>query len=64
MKLNVFGQFIRIELIMLILVVGGFIGVTFLCNCNGNMYEGLASFNEGASSCGCGSKKQSNEMIQ
>ena len=60
MKLNVFGQFIRIELIMLILVVGGFIGVTFLCNCNGNMYEGLA----GASSCGCGSKKQSNEMIQ
>jgi len=64
MKLNVFGQFIRIELIMLILVVGGFIGVTFLCNCNGNMYEGLAGFNDDASSCGCGSKKQSKEMIQ
>ena len=42
MKLNVFGQRIRIELVMIIMIIGGFIGVTFWCNCKGNIYEGLS----------------------
>ena len=42
MKINVFGQRIRIELLMMILLIGGFIGVTFWCNCNGNIYEGFS----------------------
>lgn len=43
MNLTIFGQRVRIEIIMLIMLIGGFIGVTFWCKCKGNIYEGLAS---------------------
>lgn len=62
MKLNVFGQHVRIELVMFILLIGGFIGVTFWCNCKGNIYEGLSSLSfsdlddENRINCGCVNK--------
>ena len=62
MNINVFGQRVRIELVMIIMIIGGFIGVTFLCNCKGNIYEGLSSLgfsdidDENRISCGCVNK--------
>jgi len=64
MNLNVFGQRVRIELVMFIMLIGGFIGVTFWCNCKGNIYEGLSDLGfsdldddePGRINCGCVNK--------
>ena len=63
MNLNIFGHRIRIELVMIIMLIGGFIGVTFWCNCKGNIYEGLSSLpfanlddENGRINCGCTNK--------
>lgn len=54
MKLTIIGQSIRIELVMLILLIGGFIGVTFWCKCKGNIYEGFAFLDDEKDKIGCG----------
>ena len=64
MNVPIFGQRVRIEIVMLIMLIGGFIGVTFWCNCKGNMYEGFNSLvwsdvdDENAGiGCGCVNKQ-------
>ena len=64
MNVTIFGQKIRIELIMIIMLIGGFIGVTFWCNCKGNIYEGMSvlgfsdvNVSEQRIGCGCTNKK-------
>ena len=62
MNVTILKQKIRVELIIAIMVIGGFIGVTFLCNCKGSienlvdsaMYPHANKKRKG--DCKCGSK--------
>lgn len=41
MILNIFGQKLRLEILILIMLVGAFIGVNLLCSCAGGIKEGF-----------------------
>lgn len=41
MILNIFGQKLRLEILILIMFVGAFIGVNLLCGCAGGIKEGF-----------------------
>ena len=50
-------QKVRVELIVVALLIGGFIGVTFWCKCKGDILEGLSgselNTEEKKKGCGC-----------
>jgi hypothetical protein len=41
MEINILGQKLRIEIIILCMIVGGFIGVNMFCACAGGVKEGF-----------------------
>lgn len=69
MNITIFSQKIRIEIVLLIMIIGGFVGVTFWCNCKGNIYEGLtaltgSNLDEEDNNAGCGCvNKQDRRVI-
>ena len=57
-------QKVRVELIVVALLIGGFIGVTFWCKCKGDADEGMALIGsplytkESEKKCGCNGAKR------
>ena len=43
MELNILGQKLRVEILVLIMIVGAFIGVNVWCSCAGGIREGFAA---------------------
>jgi len=41
MEINILGQKMRIEIIILCMIIGGFIGVNVFCSCAGGLKEGF-----------------------
>uniref|UniRef100_A0A6C0HG08 Uncharacterized protein n=1 Tax=viral metagenome TaxID=1070528 RepID=A0A6C0HG08_9ZZZZ len=41
MEINILGQKMRVEIIILCMIIGGFIGVNMFCSCAGGVKEGF-----------------------
>ena len=46
MEINILGQKMRIEIIILCMIIGGFIGVNLFCSCAGGLKEGFQAGTE------------------
>ena len=49
MEINILGQKLRVEILVLIMIVGAFIGINMWCSCAGGVREG---FNAGVNVAG------------
>ena len=43
MEITILGQKLRVELIILCMIIGGFIGVNMFCSCAGGIKEGFVA---------------------
>ena len=43
MEITILGQKLRVEILVLIMIVGAFIGINMWCSCGGGVREGFAA---------------------